>query len=74
MQYALGNWCEAWTDDSECTMVSSPGAFGTYPWVDYKSGLYGIFFMNGRLPHVVKYLTRARQEVLSKWGQAVTTY
>jgi CubicO group peptidase (beta-lactamase class C family) len=64
-QYALGNWCETWTADSRCTLVSSPGAFGTFPWIDRQSGLYGIFFMNERLPQVLPDVVKARKFILS---------
>lgn len=43
--YGLGNWCETWDAQASCTRVSSLGAFGTYPWIDKASGLYGITFM-----------------------------
>jgi CubicO group peptidase (beta-lactamase class C family) len=65
MQYALGNWCETWTSDGKCILVSSPGAFGTYPWLDRQSGLYGIFFLKDRLPPVVEHLTKARAAMLA---------
>ena len=52
LQYALGNWCEGVGADGRCTMASSPGMLGTYPWIDRSSGLYGLFFLNRRLPLV----------------------
>lgn len=62
--YALGNWCETWAEGGaqagRCEMVSSPGAFGTWPWIDRKSGLYGLFFLKSRLPLVAKDITEAR--------------
>lgn len=64
-QYALGNWCETSIADGRCTLVSSPGAFGTFPWIDRQSGLYGIFFMNERLPRVVAHIIKARALILS---------
>ncbi|WP_397415967.1 serine hydrolase domain-containing protein [Phenylobacterium sp.] len=62
--YALGHWCEARTPDGTCTMVSSPGAFGVYPWIDRTSGLYGVFFLRHRLPAVADGLRAARAEIL----------
>lgn len=44
--YALGNWCESWNTKGECARNSSIGAWGVYPWIDHKSGVYGIFFAN----------------------------
>ena len=63
--YALGNWCETWTADGQCTLVSSPGAFGTFPWIDRQTGLYGIFFMRDRLPNAVQGLARARTAIIA---------
>lgn len=64
-QYALGNWCEKWEADRRCTLVSSPGAFGTLPFIDRKSGVYGIFFVKDLLVRVGPQLRAARQAVLS---------
>lgn len=61
LEYALGNWCEKVDDDGSCGVVSSPGAFGTYPWINRKTGLYGIFFMRRRLPLVEKDVQEARR-------------
>lgn len=66
-QYALGNWCERWTAAGDCTLVSSPGAFGTYPWIDRATGVYGIFFVRGRLPKLVKYFVAARSAILAQY-------
>jgi CubicO group peptidase (beta-lactamase class C family) len=61
LQYALGNWCEVIDTDGSCSVASSPGALGTYPWIDRKNGLYGIFFMRRRLPLVEKDIQEARR-------------
>jgi CubicO group peptidase (beta-lactamase class C family) len=65
LQYALGNWCERWNEDGHCTLVSSPGAFGAYPWIDHQSGLYGIFFTRSRLPKVAADFVNARAAMLA---------
>jgi CubicO group peptidase (beta-lactamase class C family) len=44
--YALGNWCETWASDARCTLSSSLGAWGVYPWIDRATGLYGIVFFH----------------------------
>ncbi|HEX3888764.1 MAG TPA: serine hydrolase domain-containing protein [Phenylobacterium sp.] len=67
-QYALANWCETFGPSGRCKAVSSPGAFGTYPWIDRPSGLYGIFFLKLRLPAVAKDLREARGIVLQSQG------
>lgn len=63
--YGLGNWCETFDAKGRCGMVSSPGAFGTYPWIDRDHGIYGVFFLRSRLPLVVKDLTEARRMILA---------
>ncbi len=63
MQYALGNWCERWGADGRCSLVSSPGALGTYPWIDRQSGMYGIFFLRDRFTRVAKHLLKARSAI-----------
>lgn len=68
LQYALGNWCFVWKVDGTCTRVASPGAYGTYPWIDRESGYYGIFFMKGRLPKVEKELTAAREAIVRAYA------
>jgi CubicO group peptidase (beta-lactamase class C family) len=44
--YSLGSWCEIWDSKGRCSRSSSLGAFATYPWLDQRSGQYGIIFMN----------------------------
>jgi CubicO group peptidase (beta-lactamase class C family) len=61
VEYALGNWCESIEPDGTCRIAASPGALGTYPWIDRKNGLYGVFFMRRRLPLVEKDIQQARR-------------
>jgi len=68
VQYALGNWCETWDAAHRCMLVSSPGAFGTFPWIDRRSGLYGIFFTRDLLPAIVDNFTRARQAIIATYA------
>lgn len=42
--YSLGNWCETWNEQGECLRSSSIGYFGVYPWVERKTGRFGIIF------------------------------
>jgi CubicO group peptidase (beta-lactamase class C family) len=63
--YGLGNWCEAAGTEGDCILASSPGAFGVYPWIDRRTGLYGLFFMKHRLPLVVGPTRQARALILS---------
>tara|TARA_R110002020_G_scaffold184947_2_gene382327 strand:+ start:41285 stop:42487 length:1203 start_codon:yes stop_codon:yes gene_type:complete len=63
--YALGNWCERADRSGRCTLVSSPGALGTWPWIDRHSGVYGIFVMRHRYSRVAENLFVAREAVRS---------
>lgn len=58
--YNLGAWCEA-RDGDRCLSISSPGAFGTYPWIDRRSGDYGVFLMRHRYPRVAGRIAEARR-------------
>lgn len=42
--YSLGNWCESWDETGAGLRNSSIGAFGVYPWVERKTGRFGIVF------------------------------
>jgi hypothetical protein len=39
--------------------------FGTFSWIDRKTGIYGIFFMRGRLPKVADNLRRAMTAIVA---------
>jgi CubicO group peptidase (beta-lactamase class C family) len=62
-EYGLGLWCETVESDGRCTVVSSPGAWGTYPWIDHPRGVRGLLFVKDRLPDIVPYLDAARAEI-----------
>jgi CubicO group peptidase (beta-lactamase class C family) len=45
ISYGLGCWIEVISPETgQVEQVSSPGAFGTYPWIDKKRNLTGIIF------------------------------
>ena len=48
-----GEWCQTVDASDRCTSVASIGAFGTYAWVDEPKGLYGVFFVRGRLAEIM---------------------
>jgi CubicO group peptidase (beta-lactamase class C family) len=64
-EYALGNWCEQRAADNSCTVVSSPGAYGTFPWIDRRSGVYGIFFTKDLLIRIARHLQPARASAMA---------
>ena len=40
--YGLGVWCETRSPAGRCLRMSSPGAFGAFPWLDRETGLAGM--------------------------------
>jgi len=38
-------WCERVRPDGRCVSVAAIGAYGSYTWVDYDHGLYGVMFV-----------------------------
>ena len=55
--YGLGVWreCDAptWNADCEANVrISSPGAFGWYPWLDLENGYYAVLAMEERFTFV----------------------
>ncbi len=50
--YGFGNWIECHANPHDCTQttrVSSPGAYGAYPFIDFDHGYYGILAREGAL-------------------------
>ncbi len=45
--YGIGQWVEARDAFGATTRVSSPGAFGFTPWVDWRSGSNGVILVYG---------------------------
>ncbi|MGI6385990.1 MAG: serine hydrolase domain-containing protein [Desulfomonilia bacterium] len=46
--YSLGNWCEGWDKTGAYLRNSSIGVFGVYPWIERKTGRFGIVFLYQR--------------------------
>jgi CubicO group peptidase (beta-lactamase class C family) len=59
-EYGLGVWCEVIAADHSCPVVSSPGAWGTYPWIDRGRNLVGLLVVKDRLPALLPYVERIR--------------
>lgn len=57
--YGIGLWCERRVD-SRCSSVSSAGAFGTYPWIDRSTGVYGVLVTLGDVKTALPYDLRLR--------------
>ncbi|MCA9299395.1 MAG: serine hydrolase, partial [Phycisphaerales bacterium] len=45
--YAFGMWVEDRDDQGQPTVLTSPGAFGTTPWIDVEDGYWGILMVEG---------------------------
>lgn len=50
--YGIGLWCEALEPDGSCPVISSPGAFGTYPRLDRSRDLAILLMVKSRLPRL----------------------
>ena len=61
--YNAGNWCEAEEPTGRCTLMSSYGAGGTYPWLDRRRGIYGVFLVNDNLVRDEPYFKAVREMV-----------
>ncbi len=51
--YGIGQWVEAVDSRGITTRVSSPGAFGVTPWVDWAEGNNGIIFVKDQRTRIV---------------------
>lgn len=52
--YGIGHWCERQAADGSCPVISSPGAFGTYPLIDRERDLSILLMVRSRMPKVVE--------------------
>jgi CubicO group peptidase (beta-lactamase class C family) len=50
--YGIGLWRNRLAATGAASMVASPGAFGTWPWVDTAAGIGGVFFTRNALGNV----------------------
>ena len=51
-EYMIAHWCERLEADGRCSLASSPGAFGAYPWVDRKTNLHGLILVQDKRPRI----------------------
>lgn len=45
-KYSLGAWVEAFTVAGDAALISSPGVFGFFPWINLEQGYGGLIAMN----------------------------
>ncbi|MGB0086896.1 MAG: serine hydrolase domain-containing protein [Rhodomicrobiaceae bacterium] len=67
IEYAIAHWCERMTN-GRCSFELSPGAFGTYPWVDRTAGLHGLIFLKDRLPRIANAELALRDGLIRLYG------
>lgn len=73
--YGIGQWIEAKDATGAGTRVSSPGAFGFTPWVDWQAGSNGIVALFGRwraMRQPLSALQAACLDALDEGGRART--
>ncbi|NWG45685.1 MAG: serine hydrolase, partial [Alphaproteobacteria bacterium] len=68
IEYNVAHWCEVEGPDG-CTMLTSPGAYGFYPWVDRASGLHGIVFIQDRLNRIAADVRALRDAMIAAQTQ-----
>jgi CubicO group peptidase (beta-lactamase class C family) len=51
--YGVGLWCETAASDGSCPIISSPGAFGTYPRIDRPRDLVILLVVKDQLRRLV---------------------
>lgn len=63
--YGIGQWVEAIDSRGITTRVSSPGAFGVTPWVDWAAGNNGIIFVKDQRTRIVDGLNEVQAEAIA---------
>ena len=69
VEYALAHWCERLVE-GRCLFESSPGLFGTYPWVDRASGLHGVIFVKDRLQRIAEDERALRNALITEYASS----
>ena len=72
--YGFGTWIECHSTSNNCTKttkISSPGAYGAYPFIDYEHKYYGILARQGELGTFTKgyELFINVSDKLEKWAE-----
>ena len=70
--YGIGMWREVYEDHSDALDVSSPGALGSYPWIDFQRGVGGMILTNNTfsrsLPIYLEVKKRTQQIIDAQRG------
>lgn len=68
-RYGLGAWCESYESTEQsmmCSRMSSAGAYGSIPWVDFERGEYGVLITLGSIDTVRPYFNVLQQILAGK--------
>lgn len=71
VEYLLAHWCERIEPANaapRCGFESSPGFYGTYPWIDRRTGIYGVIFQKDRLQRVADDTRELRNKLIEFYG------
>lgn len=71
VEYALAHWCERMANtagQNGCTFQSSPGFYGTYPWIDHETGVYGVILQKDRLQRVGEATRKLRNSLIELYA------
>lgn len=71
LRYSLGSWIEGDADPGAPPLIHSLGAFGFMPWVDFESGLFGVFMLRG-LPGINTRALPVYRELIVELTQAAS--
>ncbi|MGH1540335.1 MAG: serine hydrolase domain-containing protein [Arenicella sp.] len=66
--YGLGLWVECDLSEANCSManrISSPGSYGSYPFIDYRHNYYGLVAMQGA-PDTINNVYPVFNELISR--------
>lgn len=71
--YGIGVWREEVDGiDNRARIVSSPGAFGTYPWIDFERGYFAVLMTNDRYPNISPLAASLRSAIEGRLDGDVT--
>lgn len=62
-RYGIGIWCEQINEDNSCPVVSSPGAWGAYSWIDRSRGAVGLLIIRDQGTLVTPWVERLKTTV-----------
>ncbi len=62
-RYGMGCWRQVTDNKDNLPEISSPGAFGFTPWIDYKNGYYAVISTRGTFKRVMPVYIQIRNSI-----------